>query len=156
MSDVLDKSLSRQRDLYTDLFNRRSSLTAAEQGFRNTVGERYKYLATLKQNIAEVVNTMFEPIENINKTLTGAYTPVEASSSTSEAYEQEWKQGDQNKRIAQLSSQLHNFLGSEKNADGTAKYDTNKIPTEKLAEFSQLGTASEAYRAAVDYLTGGK
>lgn len=156
LSDVLDKSLSRQRDLYTDLFNRRSSLTAAEQGFRNTVGERYKYLSTLKQNIAEVVNTMFEPIENINKTLTGAYTPVEASSATSESYEQEWKQGDQNKRIAQLSSQLHNFLGSEKNADGTAKYDTNKIPTEKLAEFSQLGTASEAYRAAVDYLTGGK
>lgn len=89
---MLDKSLSRQRDLYTDLFNRRSSLTAAQQSFRNTVGERYKYLAELKQNIAETVNTMFEPIENINKTLTGAYTPVATSSATSAAYEQEWKQ----------------------------------------------------------------
>lgn len=156
LSDVLDKSLSRQRDLYTDLFNRRSSLTAAEQGFRNTVGERYKYLSTLKQNIAETINTMFEPIENINKTLTGAYSTVDASSATGEAYEQEWKQGTEDKRIAQLSSQLHNFLGSEKNADGTAKYDTNTIPTEKLAEWAQMDSGADAYRAAVDYLTNWK
>ena len=49
---------------------------------------------------------------------------------------------------------MHNFLGSEKNPDGTAKYDTNKVPTEKLAEFAKLPTAAEAYRAAVDYLMG--
>lgn len=153
LSDVLDKSLSRQRDLYTDLFNRRSSLTAAQQSFRTVVGERYKYLSSLKQKIGEITNTMFEPIENINKTLTGAYTNVATSAATSAAYEQEWTQGDENKRIAQLSSQLHNFLGSEKNPDGTAKYDTNKVPTEKLAEFAKLPTAAEAYRAAVDYLT---
>lgn len=153
LSDVLDKSLSRQRDLYTDLFNRRSSLTAAQQSFRTVVGERYKYLSSLKQRIGEITNTMFEPIENINKTLTGAYTPVETSAATSEAYEQEWKQGDEQKRISQLSSQLHNFLGKEMKADGTPKYDTNKIPTDKLAEFAKLPTAAEAYRAAVDYLT---
>lgn len=154
LSDVLDKSLARQRDLYTDLFNRRSSLTAAQQSFRNTVGECYKYLYQLKQDIAEAINGIFAPIEEVNKTLTGAYTPVATSSATSAAYAQEWKQGDENKRISQLSSQLHNFLGSEKNPDGTAKYDTNKIPTEKLAEFAKLPTAAEAYRAAVDYLMG--
>lgn len=154
LSDVLDKTQARYRDLYTDLFNRRSSLTTAEQSFRTLVGERYKYLADLKQKIGETINTMFEPVETLNKTLTGAITPVATSAATTAAYEQEWKQGDENKRIAQLSSQLHNFLGAEKNADGTAKYDTNKIPTEKLAEFAQLPTAAEAYRAAVDYLVG--
>lgn len=54
-----------------------------------------------------------------------------------------------------MSSQLHSFLGAEKNADGTSKYDTAAIPTSKLAEFAKLPTAAEAYRAASDYLTQG-
>lgn len=154
LQSTLETTLSKTKDMYTDLYNRRTNLTAAEQTFKTGLADKYKALFQLKNDIAKNNTDVFEPVKTLNDNLIKAYSTAAISTATAEGYEAQWKQSDENQKIAALSSQLHSFLGEEKNADGTSKYDTAAIPTAKLKEFAALGTQAEAFRAANDYLIG--
>lgn len=154
LQSTLETTLSKTKDMYTDLYNRRTNLTAAEQTFKTGLADKYKALFQLKNDIAKNNTDVFEPVKTLNDNLIKAYSTAAISTATAEGYEAQWKQSDENQKIAALSSQLHSFLGEEKNADGTSKYDTAAIPTAKLKEFAALPTQAEAFRAANDYLIG--
>lgn len=110
LQDTLNNTLTRYKDLYTDLYNRGSNLTSAEQSFKTGLAERYKSLFELKSTIAENNNMTLAPVESLNKAIMEAYAGVATSTATSAAYEAQWKQSDENQKIAALSSQLHSFM----------------------------------------------